>query len=87
MQPSKPNISYFTSYSQEEKNNLEFYFVTLNNEIESKFICRYNFVCFLHMILNFFCLFYTVMTSPGPAFQECTGSCHVDVPAPKAVSS
>ena len=27
------------------------------------------------------------MTSPGPAFQECTGSCHVNVPAPKAVSS
>ena len=27
------------------------------------------------------------MTSPGPAFQECTGSCHGNVPAPKAVSS
>jgi hypothetical protein len=27
------------------------------------------------------------MTSPGPAFQECTGSCHVNVPAPKAVPS
>ena len=27
------------------------------------------------------------MTSPGPAFQECTGPCHVNVPAPKAVSS
>jgi hypothetical protein len=27
------------------------------------------------------------MTSPGPTFQECTGSCHVNVPAPKAVSS
>ena len=27
------------------------------------------------------------MTSPGPAFQECTGSCHENVPAPKAVSS
>jgi hypothetical protein len=27
------------------------------------------------------------MTSPGPAFQECTESCHVNVPAPKAVSS
>ena len=36
MQPSKPNISYFTSYSQEEKNNLEFYFVTLNNEIRKQ---------------------------------------------------
>ena len=31
--------------------------------------------------------FSTVMTSPGPAFQECTGSCHENVPAPKAVSS
>ena len=27
------------------------------------------------------------MTSPGPAFQECTGSCHDNVPALKAVSS
>ena len=28
------------------------------------------------------------MTSPGPAFQECTSwSCHENVPAPKAVSS
>ena len=27
------------------------------------------------------------MTSPGPAFQECTGSCHENVPAPKVVSS
>ena len=27
------------------------------------------------------------MTSPGPAFQECTGSCHENVPNPKAVSS
>ena len=27
------------------------------------------------------------MTSPGPAFQECNGSCHENVPAPKAVSS
>ena len=26
------------------------------------------------------------MTSPGPAFQECTGSCHENVPTPKAVS-
>ena len=24
---------------------------------------------------------------PGPAFQECTGSYHENVPAPKAVSS
>ena len=24
------------------------------------------------------------MTSPGPAFQECTGSCHENVPATKA---
>ena len=31
--------------------------------------------------------FSTVMTSPGSAFQECTGSCHENVPAPKAVSS
>ena len=31
--------------------------------------------------------FSTVMTSPGPAFQECTESCHENVPAPKAVSS
>ena len=27
------------------------------------------------------------MTSPGPAFQEYTGSCHENVPASKAVSS
>ena len=27
------------------------------------------------------------MTSPGPAFQECTESCHENVPAPKVVSS
>ena len=27
------------------------------------------------------------MTSPGPAFQECTGSCLENVPAQKAVSS
>ena len=27
------------------------------------------------------------MTSQGPAFQECTGSCHKNVHAPKAVSS
>ena len=27
------------------------------------------------------------MTSPGPTFQECTGSCHENVPALKAVSS
>ena len=27
------------------------------------------------------------MTPPGPAFQDCTGSCHENVPAPKAVSS
>ena len=27
------------------------------------------------------------MTSPGPAFQECTGSCHENVSVPKAVSS
>ena len=27
------------------------------------------------------------MNSPGPAFQEYTGSCHENVPAPKAVSS
>ena len=27
------------------------------------------------------------MTSPGPAFQECTGSCHENVHTPKAVSS
>ena len=31
--------------------------------------------------------FSTIMTSPGPAFQECTRSCHENVPAPKAVSS
>ena len=31
--------------------------------------------------------FSTVITSPGPAFQECTGSYHENVPAPKAVSS
>ena len=35
----------------------------------------------------FVCLFSTVMTSPGPALQECPGSCHENVPAPKAVSS
>ena len=27
------------------------------------------------------------MTSPGSAFQKRTGSCHENVPAPKAVSS
>ena len=27
------------------------------------------------------------MTSPGPAFQECAGSYHENVPVPKAVSS
>ena len=27
------------------------------------------------------------MTSPGPAFQDCTLSCHENVPVPKAVSS
>ena len=27
------------------------------------------------------------MTSPRPAFQECIGFCHENVPAPKAVSS
>ena len=27
------------------------------------------------------------MISPGPDFQECTGSCHENVPGPKAVSS
>ena len=27
------------------------------------------------------------MTSPGPAFHECTGSCHDNVPASKAVLS
>ena len=27
------------------------------------------------------------MTSPGPAFQECTGSYHENVPAPEAVSA
>ena len=27
------------------------------------------------------------MTSPGPAFQECTGSCHKNVHATKAVPS
>ena len=33
--------------------------------------------------------FSTVMIPlrPGPAFQECTGSCHENVPAPKVVSS
>ena len=27
------------------------------------------------------------MTSPGPALQKCTGSCHENVPALKAISS
>ena len=27
------------------------------------------------------------MTSPGPAFQECTGPCHENVPTPKVVLS
>ena len=31
--------------------------------------------------------FSTVMTSSGPAFEKCTGSCHENVPDPKAVSS
>ena len=26
------------------------------------------------------------MTSPGPAFQKCTGSCHENLPSPKGVS-
>ena len=30
----------------------------------------------------FVCLFSTVMTSPGLAPLECTGSCHVNVPTP-----
>ena len=34
----------------------------------------------------FFCLFSTVMHSPGPAFLECTGSCRENVPAQKAIS-
>jgi hypothetical protein len=29
----------------------------------------------------------TVMTSPRPAFQECTGSWHANVPIPKVISS
>ena len=33
------------------------------------------------------CKFFPVITSPGPAYQECTGSCHENVPALKAVSS
>ena len=46
--------------------------------------------CHSHQLFNSWFLinkFSTVMTSPGPAFQECTGSCHENVPAPKAVSS
>ena len=35
----------------------------------------------------FVCFPQSVMTSLGPAFQECTGSCHVNVPSPNAVSS
>ena len=31
--------------------------------------------------------FSTVMTSPGPALQKCTGFCHENVPTPYAVSS
>ena len=38
-------------------------------------------------MIHFVCLFSAVMHSPGPAFKECTGSCHENVPAPKAVSS
>ena len=36
---------------------------------------------------NFSSIFYyfVVMTSPGPAFQECTGSYHVNVPTPNLV--
>ena len=44
----------------------------------------------LHLYIEsflFVCLFSTVMTSPGPALQECTGSCYENVPAQKAVSS
>ena len=33
------------------------------------------------------CKFSTILTSTGPTFQECTGSCHDNIPAPKAVSS
>ena len=31
--------------------------------------------------------FSTAMVLPGPAFQECTGSCHENVSNPTAVSS
>ena len=36
---------------------------------------------------HFVCLFSTVMHSPGPAFQECTGCYHENVPTQKTVSS
>ena len=32
-------------------------------------------------------VFSTDLLFPGPVFQECTGSCHENVPTPKAVSS
>ena len=34
-----------------------------------------------------FVCFSTVMTSPGLAFQECSGSCYENVPTPKGLSS
>ena len=37
----------------------------------------------MHNGFNSILKFSTVMTSTGPAFQECTGSCHVNVPDPK----
>jgi hypothetical protein len=52
-----------------------------SNLSPSKYTHRW--VCFA-LNLN---KFSTVVTSPRPAFQECTGSCCVNVPAPKVVSS
>ena len=31
--------------------------------------------------------FYNKFSTPGPVFQECTGSCYENVPTPNAVSS
>ena len=49
--------------------------------------CQSKNIIFNQVAEVFFCLFSTVRHSPGPDFQECTGSCHENVPAPKAVSS
>ena len=59
-----------------------FYFLSINFQ-RLKNNCFDTLQC---TIERKFC-FSTVMSSPRPAFQECTGSCHENVSALKAVSS